>query len=147
MNYTTVGTVPFSIKLKQDKKSSESCRSSFSNQSTTFSFSSKSVSSFSSAANYYSGQRSNNNNSSSKLHKSPRCFDDLNHLSKWTIYIIIVNYEKYIKTAKKHQSKDYIRSRHKAVLDGILGLVKFRKIKGSCVWGNGKYFLRKSHLE
>ena len=99
MNYTTSGTLPFTkTKLKQDKKSSESCQSSFSNQSTTSSNSSKSDSSFSSASNY-SCQRINNNNSSSKLHKSPRCFDDLNQMSKWIICIIIVHYEKYIKTA------------------------------------------------
>ena len=91
MNYTTAGTVPFSIKFKQDKKSLDRCRSSFSNQSTTSSNSSKSVSSFSSATNY-SCQRSNNNNSSSKLHKSPRCFDDLNQLLKWIIRIIVLHY-------------------------------------------------------
>ena len=107
MNYTTAGTVPFAIKLKQDTKSSESCRSSFSNQSTKSSNSSKSVSSFSSATNY-SCQISNKNNSSSKLHKSPRCFDDLNQLSKWVICIIIVYHEKYIKTANNtNQSKEW----------------------------------------
>ena len=109
MNYTTAGTVPFSIKFKQDKKSLDRCRSSFSNQSTTSSNSSKSVSSFSSATNY-SCQRSNNNNSSSKLHKSPRCFDDLNQLSKWIICIIVVNYEKYTKIANMKILQSFVQT-------------------------------------
>ena len=110
MNYTTAGTVSFSIKLKKDKKSSDSCWSSFSNQSTTSSNSSKSVSSFSSATNYYCCQRSNNNNSSSKLHKSLRCFDDLNQLSKWIICIIVVNYEKYTKIANMKILQSFVQT-------------------------------------